>query len=47
MYVAQHQVKIPGQPPCNILELESVLKIKFGRAGCSPVQPCLNRYLEW
>jgi hypothetical protein len=42
MYVAQHWVKFPGQLPCNALEHESVLELKFDRAGCSPLQLCLN-----
>jgi hypothetical protein len=43
MYVAQHQVQFLGQPPCHVLEHESVLKLKFDKAGCSPVQLCLKQ----
>jgi len=42
MYVTQHQVKILGQPPCNVLEHECDLKLNVDRVGCSPVQLCLN-----
>jgi hypothetical protein len=44
MYVAQHQIEIPGQPPCNVLEHESVLKLKFDRAGSALSQPFIGNH---